>query len=219
MGVEEMFNRLAEVTEHGSKEKAKELAQEIVAQNIDPIDAIEKGLSRGMNSVGAKFESGEAFLPELLMAAANFSAAMEVLKPVIDAQKRGVVKLGKVVIGTVKSDVHSIGKDIVATVLETGGFEVIDLGVDNALLHIIEQAEKNHADIIALSSLMTTTMPAQKEVIDMLGQMKLRDKYFVIVGGGPVNQEWADKIGADGCGISAIQALELAKSLMLKKRS
>jgi methanogenic corrinoid protein MtbC1 len=107
----------------------------------------------------------------------------------------------------------------VATVLETGGFDVIDLGVDNASLYIIEQAEKNHADIIALSSLMTTTMPAQKEVIDMLGQMKLRDKYFVIVGGGPVNQEWADKIGADGCEISAIQALELAKSLMLKKRS
>jgi dimethylamine corrinoid protein len=195
MGVQEMFDRLAEVIEDGSKEKAKELAQEVVAQNIDPIDAIEKGLSRGMNSIGAKFESGEAFLPELLMAAANFNAAMEVLKPVIDAQKRGV------------------------TVLETGGFEVIDLGVDNASLHIIEQAEKNQADIIALSSLMTTTMPVQKEVIDMLGQMNLRDRYFVIVGGGPVNQEWSEKIGADGFGISAIQALELAKSLMLKKRS
>ena len=152
------------------------------------------------------------------MAAANFNAAMAVLKPVIEAQKKQVEKFGKVLIGTVKGDVHSIGKDIVASVLDTSGFEVVDMGVDNPSLNIIQEAEKIQADVIALSSVMTTTMPAQKEVIDTLKEMGIRQKYIVIIGGGPVNQEWADRIGADGYGKSAIDAVALAKGLMAKKK-
>ena len=119
-------------------------------------------------------------------------------------------------VGTVKGDVHNIGKNIVATVLETNGFEVVDIGVDRSALEIIEEAEKAKVDVVALSSLMTTTMPAQKEVIEVLQEMGLRDQYQVIVGGGPVTQEWAAEIGADGYGESAVHAVAVIKTLLKK---
>ena len=214
----QILEKLTAVVIDGTEDEAKVLAQEVVTGNIDPLEAIEQGLSKGMTIVGNRFESGEAYLPELLMAAANFTAAMVVLKPVIDEQKKTVLKFGKVLIGTVKGDVHSIGKDIVASVLDTSGFDVVDMGVDNSSLNIIEEAEKVKADVIALSSVMTTTMPAQKEVIDTLKEMGIRQKYIVIIGGGPVNQEWADRIGADGYGKSAIDAVTLVKGLLAKRK-
>jgi len=213
-----ILERLTAVVIDGTEEEAKTLAQTAVAKGIDPLEAIEQGLSKGMTLIGSKFETGEAYLPELLMAAANFNAAVAVLKPVMDAQKKRMERLGKVLIGTVKGDVHSIGKDIVASVLDTSGFEVVDIGVDNPSLNIIEEAEKIQADVIALSSVMTTTMPAQREVIDTLKEMGLRQKYIVIIGGGPVNQEWADRIGADGYGKSAVDAVTIAKDLMARKK-
>ena len=213
-----LLEKLAAVVIDGTEDEAKVLAQAVVANKIDPLEAIEQGLSKGMEIIGGRFECGDAYLPELLMAAASFNAAMAVLKPEIEAQKKQLVKLGKVLIGTVKGDVHSIGKDIVASVLDTRGFDVVDMGVDNPSLNIIQEAQKIQADVIALSSLMTTTMPAQKEVIDTLKEMGIRQKYFVIIGGGPVNQEWADKIGADGYGKSAIDAVALVKGLMAKKK-
>ncbi len=214
----QILEKLAAVVIDGTEEEAKALAQAAVAADIDPLEAIEQGLTKGMTIIGARFENGDAYLPELLMAAASFNAAMIVLKPVIDAQKKKVEKFGKVLIGTVKGDVHSIGKDIVASVLDTSGFDVVDMGVDNPSLNIIQEAEKIQADVIALSSVMTTTMPAQKEVIDTLNEMGIRQKYIVIIGGGPVNQEWADRIGADGYGKSAIDAVALAKGLIAKKK-
>lgn len=218
MDKSQILEQLAAVVIDGTEEEAKTAAQAAVTGNIDPLEAIEQGLTKGMTVIGARFESGEAYLPELLMAAASFNAAMAVLKPVIDAQKKKVEKFGKVLIGTVKGDVHSIGKDIVASVLDTSGFEVVDMGVDNPSLNIIQEAEKIRADVIALSSVMTTTMPAQKEVIDTLKEMGIRQKYIVIIGGGPVNQEWADRIGADGYGRSAIEAVALAKDLIARKK-
>jgi corrinoid protein of di/trimethylamine methyltransferase len=218
MDKNQILEKLAAVVIDGTEDEAKALARAVVANKIDPLEAIEQGLSKGMEIIGGRFECGEAYLPELLMAAASFNAAMAVLKPEIEAQKKQLVKLGKVLIGTVKGDVHSIGKDIVASVLDTGGFDVVDMGVDNPSLNIIQEAEKIQADVIALSSMMTTTMPAQKEVIDTLKEMGIRRKYFVIIGGGPVNQEWADRIGADGYGKSAIDAVALVKDLMAKKK-
>ena len=218
MGQKEILENLSMAIQEGDDEKARKNAQEALQSKMDPLKAVDEGLSKGMAVVGQRFEKGEAFLPELLMAADSFNAAMEILKPEIEAQKKQMVKAGKVVIGTVKSDVHNIGKNIVATVLETSGFEVVDLGIDNPSLKFIEEAQKAKADVIALSSLMTTTMPGQREVVDTLKDMKLRDKYFVVVGGGPVSQEWSDKIGADGYGSSAVQAVELIKSLMARKR-
>ena len=218
MDASQILEKLSAVIIDGTEDEAQALAQEVVANHIDPLDAIENGLSKGMAIIGAKFECGDAYLPELLMAAANFNAAMAVLKPVIDAGKQKVVRLGKVLIATVKGDVHAIGKDIVATVLDTSGFDVVDMGVDNPSLNIVQEAEKLKVDVIALSSVMTTTMPSQKEVIDTLKEMGIRQKYFVIIGGGPVNQAWADRIGADGYGKSAIDAVALTKSLMAKKK-
>ena len=218
MDKEQILEKLAAAVVDGEEEEAKILARAAVNSQVEPLEAIEKGLSKGMEIVGGQFDSGEVYLPELLMAAASFNAAMAILTPEIEAQKKQVAKMGKVLIGTVKGDVHSIGKDIVASVLDTSGFEVTDMGVDNSSLEIIQEAEKIHADVIALSSLMTTTMPGQKEVIDMLKEMGLREKYFVIIGGGPVNQTWADRIGADGYGRSAIDSAALVKELIAGKK-
>lgn len=210
----QILENLAHAAIEGDEDLARESAEQALSNQIDSLEAVEQGLSKGMAVVGARFESGEAFLPELLMAAGAFDAAMEILQPEIEAQKKEITKLGTVLIGTVKGDVHSIGKNVVATVLGTSGFDVVDIGVDNATLDIIQEAKKAKADVIALSSLMTTTMPAQREVIEVLEEMSLRDKFLVMVGGGPVNQEWADEIGADGYGKSAVQAAEVARRLL-----
>ncbi len=210
----QIMEKLAEAIVDGDDEYAQEGAKQALAQQIDPLEAVEQGLSKGMAAVGDTFELGEVFLPELLMAAQAFKAAMEILQPEIEAQNKQVAKKGKVLIGTVKGDVHNIGKNIVATVLETNGFEVIDIGVDQSPLDIIQEAEKVKADAIALSSLMTTTMPAQKEVVEVLTEMGRREKYVVLVGGGPVTQEWANKIGADGYGESAVHAVGVIEKLL-----
>ena len=217
MGEKDIFKRLADAVIDGVQEDIRDIAKEAIEAQIDPLDAVEQGLSEGMKVVGNRFESGEIFLPEMLIAADTFNAAMDVLKPVIESQNKEIKKSGKVVIGTVKGDVHSIGKNIVATVLETNGFDVVDVGVDQQSLSIIEEAEKEGVDVIALSALMTTSMPGQKEVIEVLNEMGLRKKFYVIVGGGPVNAEWAEEIGADGYGETAFHAVEVIKRLIGKK--
>ena len=214
MGKREIFERLTNAVIDGDEEQAVTSATDAVSWKMDPMEAIDKGLSKGMGIVGGRFATGEVFLPELLMAAEAFKAAMKILDPEIEAQKKEISKLGKVLIGTVRGDVHNIGKNIVATVLETRGYEVVDIGVDNPTLKIIQQAEKSKVDVIALSSLMTTTMPAQREIIETLKEMKLRKKFKVMIGGGPVSQAWADEIGADGYGKTAIDAIEVLKGLI-----
>ena len=218
MDKEQILENLATAILEGDEDKARENARAALARQMDPLEAVEQGLSRGMAVVGQRFENGEAYLPDLLIATETFKAAIEILQPEIEAQQKQMAKKGTVVIGTVRGDMHSIGKNIVATVLETNGYDVVDIGVDNPALQFIEQARKAKADVIALSSLMTTTMPAQREVIETLEEMGVRDLYLVIVGGGPVNQEWADEIDADGYGETAIHAVELVQELLgLKK--
>ena len=217
MEKEQILNNLATAIIEGDQDLASENAQQALDTRMDPLEAVDEGLSKGMDVVGGRFESGEAYLPDLLMATEAFNVAMEILRPEIEAQKKQVAKKGTVLVGTVKGDMHNIGKNIVATVLETSGFEVVDIGVDNPSLKLIEEAQKARADVIALSSLMTTTMPAQREVIEILNEMNLREKFAVIVGGGPVTQAWADEIGADGYGASAIQAVGLIKTLLNSK--
>jgi corrinoid protein of di/trimethylamine methyltransferase len=218
MDQKEILENLSMAIIGGDEDKAKEYAMEVLISKMDPLKAVEQGLSKGMITLGERFEKGEVFLPDLLIAADAFNIAIGVLKPAMEAQKKQVAKLGTVLIGTVNGDVHGIGKNIVAIVLEAYGFEVVDIGVDNPSLKFIEAAEKVKADVIGLSSLMTTTMPAQKEVIDILMEMNLRKKYFVIIGGGPVTKEWADKIGADGYAESAFQAVDMIKELLSQRR-
>jgi corrinoid protein of di/trimethylamine methyltransferase len=201
----------------GDQDKIQESARDALKANVDPLEVVELGLSKGMAIVGESFEQGESFLPELLMAAATFNAAMEILMPEIEAQNKEIPKAGTVLIGTVKGDVHNLGKNIVSMVLETNGFSVVDIGVDVPSLNFIEEARKVKADVIALSSLMTTTMPSQKEIIEILEEKNLRNEYFVIVGGGPVSQQWADEIGADGFGKTAVDAVDLIKRLLSQR--
>lgn len=217
MSKQEILEQLAKAVIEGDKNSARENAQAAVDEGLDPLEAVDRGLSKGMEVVGANFESGESFLPELLMAADSFNAAMEILNPLIEANKQKISKLGTALLATVKGDMHNIGKNIVATVLETNGFEVVDIGIDQSTLNIIEAAQKHKADFIGLSSVMTTTMPYQKEVIETLSEMGLREKFFVLVGGGPVTQKWADEIGADGYGETAVDAVGVAKKLLEKK--
>jgi trimethylamine corrinoid protein len=214
---QEILENLATAVLEGNDDLARENARRALDAGLDPLMAMEEGISRGMTVIGRRFEAGEAFLPELLMAADTFAVAMEIFKPAIDAAHQDIAKAGKVVIATVKGDVHNLGKNIVATVLETNGFEVVDLGIDQSTLNIIEAADRNKADIIALSSVMTTTMPYQKEVIATLQEMGKRENHAVLVGGGPVSQQWADEIGADGYGASAMGAVELARQQMARR--
>lgn len=218
MTKEEIFDRLSLSIVKADMETAKEAAQEVIKGKIDPIEAIERGLSKGMDIMGDRFSKMEAFLPEVIMAAQTFDMVMEILEPEIAAQKRKVIKAGTILTGTVKGDVHSIGKNLATTVLKTGGFDVHDLGVDVSPLAFVEAAQKSRADIIALSSLMTTTMPGQREVIEVLEEMGLRNRYRVIIGGGPVNQQWADQIGADGYGETAADAVLLARKLLAERK-
>jgi corrinoid protein of di/trimethylamine methyltransferase len=218
MNQQAIFENLAEAIIDGDQNAAKENAQKAINEGLDPLVVVDQGLSKGMEVVGARFEKGDAFLPELLMASNTFNAAMEILKPVLEANKQKMSKLGTFLLATVKGDQHNIGKDIVATVLETKGFEVVDIGIDQSTLNIIEAAQNHKADFIGLSSVMTTTMPYQKEVIDTLSEMGLRENFLVLVGGGPVNQKWADEIGADGYGDTAMDAVSVSKSLLAKKQ-
>jgi corrinoid protein of di/trimethylamine methyltransferase len=202
----------------GQGEKAKQLVSTHLDE-IDPIEVIELAMTPGMETIGEKFGPGEIFLPEMIMAANAFEDVMSILKPRILESGRIVKKIGKIVIGSVQTDIHEIGKNIVANMLSTGGFEVYDLGANVSPLTFIDKAEEVKADIIAASAIMTTTMPYQKDIIDVLQSMGLRNKFKVIVGGGPVTVEWAKKIGADGYAETAPEAVELAKELLSGKHS
>ncbi|MBW2634003.1 MAG: corrinoid protein [Deltaproteobacteria bacterium] len=197
--------------------KAVQAADSLIASGIDPLMGIEKGLSIGMTTIGDKFNSGDCFLPELIRAGNTFNAAVKVLEPEIVKRGESKSHTGIVVLGTVTGDVHKIGKEILAMLLKTRGFVVHDLGEDVSLSDFVAKAEELSADIIAMSALLTTTMPAQKEVIDFLIEKGIRDNFLVMVGGGPVSQEWSDKIGADGYAETAEIAVKLAKNLIDNK--
>ena len=190
------------------------MAQAAIDQDLDIPEVIQQAMTPAIVEVGKRFEAGKLYLPELQLSADTFATAMEVLRPKLLESKINLRPKGRVVIGTVKGDIHSIGKDLVATMLKVGGFEVIDLGVDVPSFTFLEQAEKTKANVIALSALLTTTMPAQREVIEALTEQKMRNKFKVIVGGAPIDQKWADKIGADAYGENAIEALRLVDTLV-----
>ena len=211
---EELYKKMAQSIIDGDSDAALVLAKDSINNQINPLDAITKGFVVGVNTVGAAFGRGEAFLPELVMAGEAMKAAVSVLDP--ELKKRGSERkmLGKVVIATVEGDIHEIGKSLVATMLGASGFEVFDLGVDTPSDKIIGKALEVNADIIAMSALLTTTMVKQREVIEELEKEGLRKKVKVMVGGAPVTRDWVTTIGADGFSEDAIGAVMLAKQLM-----
>ena len=193
-------------------ERAKEAAQKIIAAGIDPRTAINYSIKEAAEIVGQKFDCGDIFLGHLVMVGDLMDEVSAILEKNIPADQ--LVKKRVIVIATVQGDVHSVGKNLVAVVLRAGGFEVHDMGVDVASSLIIQKAREVKADMIALSSLLTTTMPYQKEVIDDLASMGLRGQFRIMIGGGPVTREYAVKIGADGYGRDAFEAAEEAKRLL-----
>ena len=194
-------------------EAAAELAKKAVDAGIDPVKAVEEGLAAGIREVGEKFGRKEIFLPELIMAAETMNSGLKVLEPEIKKRKTERKSMGKVLIGTVAGDIHDIGKTIVAAMLTANGFEVIDLGVDVPTETFVEKVKEHQPQILALSALLTTSMPMQKEVIEALEKAGLRDKVKVMIGGAPTSREWAKEIGAEGYGANAAEAVEIAKKL------
>jgi len=193
-------------------DNAREAAQVIVDRGIDPMLAIRESIAGSTNILAEGFDRGEYFLPHLVLAGDAMIAASEILESSLP--KGSIPKKKVVVIGTVEADLHSVGKNIVAMMLRSGGFEIHDLGVDVKASTFISRASETNADIIALSCLMTTTRPYQREEIEELEATGLRDRFKVLVGGGPITREWAEQIGADGYGADALEGLDVAKRLV-----
>lgn len=213
---EEILEKLFQAVVNGNSEEAKKGAEEAVKMGIAPLDAIEYGLTRGINIVGEKFEIGEIFLPQLILSADAMKAGLEVLKPEL-MKRRETAEVGRIILGTVEGDIHEIGKSVVGIMLSVAGFEVIDIGVDVSDQIFIDKVKEIKPIILGLSALMTTTRVKQKDVIDALNKERLKECH-VMVGGAAVTPEWADKIGADAYGENAVDAVQKAKLLLKNKK-
>lgn len=210
----EIVEKIGAAVFEGSIEEAGELAEKALASGLNPLDVIEKGCVPAIEKAGDWFARGDYFLPELVASAEAMKAAMAVLEPALREQKAERKVLGRVVLGTVQGDIHDIGKSIVGSMLSAAGFEVYDLGVDVPGETFVAKVREVGADILGLSALLTTTMPRQREVVELLAEKGLRDKVKVIVGGAPVTEDWARKCGADAYGEDAIRAVRVAKELL-----
>jgi corrinoid protein of di/trimethylamine methyltransferase len=212
-----LSDQIVQATIEGDEEQCVALAQRVLDEGVDPGEAINEGFTQGMVIVGEKFARMEYYLPDLMRSAQAVNGAMEVLKPHL-LQHEGGGTQGTVVLGTIQGDLHDVGKNIVKIMLQASGFTVHDLGVDVHIRRFSEEAERVDADIIAASAILTTTMAYMPDLVGLLTEMGVRDKYRIMVGGGPVTPEWATEIGADGYGENATEAVEVAKRLMQKKR-
>lgn len=204
---------IAQAVINGEADDAIEATQKALEANVDPLEILNKGLMNGADEVGRLFERNEYFLPELMLAGRALKGAMEVVKPVLLEKYSGgdgQVK-GRVVAATIQTDIHDIGKNIVSSMLTAAGFEVTDLGVDVPIKSIIDKAEEIEARIIALSALLTTSMPFMKDLIKLLEARGIREKYIVLVGGASVTADWAKAIGSDGTARNAADAVKLAR--------
>jgi corrinoid protein of di/trimethylamine methyltransferase len=199
---------------NGKSDAAVQATRAAIDSGRQPQDIINHDMIRAMGEVGQRFQDGKAFVPQLLMAGRAMKAALELLKPMLAGTAS--TSLGKVVIGTVKGDLHDIGKNLVASMLEGCGFEVVNIGIDVSADKFIEAVRQNQPDILCMSALLTTTMGYMKEVIDALEQAGIRQQVKVMVGGAPVTQGFADEIGADGYSDNANSAVNVAKQLLGK---
>lgn len=201
----------------GLKEEITEGVNILLERGWQPYDVLTKALVEGMRIVGIDFRDGILFVPEVLLAANAMKAGMAILKPLL--VETGAPRLGKMVIGTVKGDIHDIGKNLVGMMMEGAGFEVVDLGINNPVENYIEALEKEDATILGMSALLTTTMPYMKVVIDTLVEKGMRDDYIVLVGGAPLNEEFGKAIGADAYCRDAAVAVETAKEWSARKHN
>lgn len=212
MEKEELFKTICDAVVNMDEDKVMELCTESLNENISAYETITNGLINGMDMVGKLYQEGEYFLPEVLICSDAMNTGLDILKPHLDRQILN--KEVKIVIGVVEGDTHDIGKNLVKIMMEAAGFNVIDLGRDVKLNKFIETAKSENANVICMSTLMTTTMPGMKTVIEMLNENKTRDKYTVMIGGGPVSQKYADTIGADIYTVDASSAVKKLKEVL-----
>ncbi len=216
LSIEELLELMGEDLYDGYAEEIEEEVQEALSRGMSPYDVLTRGLVAGMDIVGIDFRDGILFVPEVLMAAKAMKAGMAILRPLL--AETGAPRIGKVVIGTVKGDIHDIGKNLVAMMLEGAGFEVINLGINNAVEDYMKAIAEHQPDILGMSALLTTTMPYMRVVIDALIDEGLRDDIIVLVGGAPLNAAFAEDIRADAYCRDAAVAVETAKELMKIRR-
>ncbi len=211
-----LLDELKETIINGDQDEIKVLCNRVLEEKHNPVEAVENGLIKGIEELGRLWTEGEMFLPDVMMGADALKLALDILGPELDKAEAAGIKRdvkGKIVIGTVKGDIHDIGKNIVSAMMTAAGYEVYDLGINQEVATFSEKAEEVGADIIALSALLTTTMPEQKKLVDYLKEKGLRDKYKVIIGGGPTTNDWANEIGADGWSETAGGAIALCEQL------
>lgn len=210
---DEIIAKAKEAIANFDNDAAAAAAQEGLDAGISPVDIIQEGFTTAMNEVGDQFEAGTLFLPHVIAASEAMTAGVDVLTPALEALGAETESRGKIVIGTIEGDIHSIGKDIVATMLKIAGFEVFDLGRDVPINDYVEKAKEVGAQVVASSALMTTTMVSQIQIEEQLKEAGLRDSLKTMVGGAPVTQDWADKIGADVYGENASDVVTKLKEL------
>jgi len=215
---QEILKELQECIVNFKMDEIKKVANIAIKSGIEPYDAVIQGLSKGMEIVSKFYETGEFFLSDLIMAGETMKAAMEILEPHLKASTKEKAE-GVVVIGTVEGDMHDIGKNIIATVLSSAGFRVIDIGVDAKAESFLSAVRDNKANILAISGLLTTTMPNMKEIIQLLEEEGLRKTIKIIVGGAPISEEFAQEIKADAYGKGAIEAMRICKKWVQEKPS
>lgn len=198
--------------QQGRARNVKKLVEQALAEGLSPQNILEEGLMSGMNIIGQKFKDNEVFVPEVLVSARAMNMGMDALKPYL--MQENTKSAGKVVIGTVKGDLHDIGKNLVKLMLESKGFEVIDAGVDVSAEQFVEKAIENDADLISCSALLTTTMLEMRRVVEVATEKGIRDRVKIMIGGAPVTQKYCTEIGADGYSADAVSAAELALELV-----
>ncbi|WP_373089240.1 corrinoid protein [Sneathiella sp.] len=211
--VEQMHDDLYD----GLADEIREGVNILLGRGWEPYKVLTEALVEGMRIVGVDFRDGILFVPEVLLAANSMKAGMFILKPLL--AETGAPKAGKMVIGTVKGDIHDIGKNLVIMMMEGAGFEVIDLGINNPVEKYLAALEEHKPDIIGMSALLTTTMPYMKVVIDTMKEKGIRDDYIVMVGGAPLNEEFADSVGADAYGRDAAMTVEIAQRMVAERRA
>lgn len=211
MSEKEIFERLKQSVIDMDADAAKAAANDAMAQNLDPLACIEKGLSEGMMVISDMFDNAQIYVPQIILSAEAFTDAVDILSTHIEG---GYTGKGKIILHTVEGDIHDIGKNIVGILLQANGFEVIDLGRDVPVVDVVEEALEQGVDVIAGSALMTTTMPAQREIMNELKDRGVKDKFKCLFGGAPTSKEWADQIGADGWAENAAEAVDVVKELV-----
>lgn len=210
-----ILEEISEFLQKGKRKNVKALIEQALEEGIDPKIILKEGLMSGMSIIGGKFKREEVFVPDVMMAARAMNVGLSILEPKL--VEAGNEPIGRVVIGTVQGNLHDIGKNLTAMLLKGAGFEIYDMGVDVSAEAFLEKAEEVNADIIGLSALLSTTMSQMKEVIDLLKEKNLRDKYIVMIGGAPITNEFAEEIGADYYTPDAASAAEVAKKAVESK--